>query len=153
MNTLETPKIYESNVVINTIWKRKIPWNNMSSMAIFLLLVFGLDLFIVISSPDLIFFWYIMLAVLGGFLIFFFLENLLFIKKFADHKSKLDLWIFLIIIVRNFIFLLNFIPFIQVLGLILLPFIFVPVCLVLYTILIICRFVVAKKIKNLNASV
>jgi hypothetical protein len=41
-------------------------------------------------------------------------------KRFADTTSSLDKWILTIVVIRNIIFLLNFIPFIQILGLILL---------------------------------
>lgn len=95
MNNLETPKICNSDELIerNVIWTKGIFWTNAVSMIISLLLVFGLDLFIVISSPSLLYYWYMMLAVLGVFLFFFFLENG-FRKKFANHKSSLDLGYF-----------------------------------------------------------
>lgn len=144
---LNTPNVPD---VENTIWTKGIPRTNIVFMIISLLLVFGLDLFIIISSPSLMSFWYMMLGVLAVFSIFFFLENYLFRKKFSDSKSALDGWIYAIIFARNIIFILNFIPLIQLLGLMLLPYVFAPVCLVLYTILIICRFVVAKKSRNVN---
>jgi len=152
MDNFETSKIYESNELKkqNSIWTKIIPRTNMVFMIISLLLVFGLDLLIIISSPSLRPFWYMMLAVMGVFLVFFFLENFFFSKKFANSKSALDPWISVIIVVRNLIFLLNFIPLIQLLGLMLLPYVFAPVCLVLYIILIICRLVVAKKSINTN---
>jgi len=133
-------------------------------MVISLLLVFGLDLMIIISSPSLMPFWIAMLIVLGVFLVFFFLENFLFRKKFTYTNSAVDGWILLIIILRNIIFVLNFIPFIQLLGLMILgsaltlfysgyagygPLsifsLITPGLLLAYIILIISRFAATKK--------
>jgi len=74
MDNFETSKIYESNELKkqNSIWTKIIPRTNMVFMIISLLLVFGLDLLIIISSPSLRPFWYMMLAVMGVFLVFFF---------------------------------------------------------------------------------
>lgn len=99
------------------IWTKGIPRTNIRFMVVSLLLVCGLDLTIAVSSPDLMDFWYIMLGVLAVFLVFFYIENFVFSKKFADTKSGLDPWIFAMILVRNIIFVLNFIPLIQLIGL------------------------------------
>lgn len=153
-----------------SIWIKGIPRINKVFMIISLILVFGLDLFIIISSPDLRSFWYIMLGVLAVFAVFFCLENFIFHKKFANTTSSLDKWISMIIVIRNLIFLLNFIPFIQLLGLALLggflsiiPGLFggggmglglggsggigllVPAMVVIYIILIIGRYSSTKK--------
>src|SRR3989344_1875320 len=101
----------------NTIWTKGIPRTNMVFMVISLLLVFGLDLLIIISSPSLSPFWFIMLGVLAVFAIFFYLENFVFRRKFANTTSVLDKWISIIIVLRNIVFILNFIPVIQLLGL------------------------------------
>ncbi|GEM_PF-1897752 len=101
---------------VNTIWTKGIPKTNNVFMVISLLLVFGLDLLIIISSPDLRSFWYMMLGVLAVFAVFFCLENFVFRKKFTDNTSNLDKGIFVVVVIRNLIFLLNFIPFIQILG-------------------------------------
>jgi hypothetical protein len=145
------------------LWTKKgIPRTNKISMIISLILVFGIDLSIVIASPDLIEFWYMMLGVLAIFTVFFYLENFIFRKKFTNTTSPLDKWISMIIVVRNLIFILNFIPFIQLLGLALLagflaviPGLFgggglgggfggigflVPVMIVIYIILIVNRY-------------
>lgn len=103
-----------------SLWAKGIPRTNKVFMIISLVLVFGLDLFIVISSPGLRSFWYMMLGVFAMFAVFFCLENFVFRKKFANTTSSLDEWILMIIVIRNLIFLLNFIPFIQLLGLALL---------------------------------
>ena len=89
-------------------------------MVISLLLVLGLDLLILLSNSSLLSYWIPMLIILGVFVIFFFLENYVFKKIFADTTSPLDPWIHTIIVARNIIFVLNFIPLIQALGLVLL---------------------------------
>jgi len=103
---------------MNTIWTKGIPQTNLIFGLLSLLLVFGVDLYAVISNPDLSFFWFIMLIIFGVFAIFFYLENVVFCKKFANSTSKLDIWISLVIVIRNVLFLLNFIPIIQLFGLI-----------------------------------
>jgi hypothetical protein len=105
-----------SNLQPKSLWAKAIPRTNWAFMVTSLLLVFGLDLLILLVSPSLWPFWAEMLTVLGVFVIFFCLENFLFKKKFSGTKSHLDPWISTIISVRNIIFLLNFIPFIQLLG-------------------------------------
>lgn len=83
------------------------------------------DLIIVIVSGfSLAFFWFIMLAVFAGYLVFYFLEKKFFVPQFSIVRSPLltviDGLILLVIIVRNVIVLLNFIPLIQLLGIALL---------------------------------
>jgi len=102
---------------VNTIWTKGIPRTNIGFGIVSLLLVFGLDLMIIISSPGLKSFWYLMLGVLAVFAVFFYLENFVFSKKFANSTSNLDNWIVVVVVIRNLIFLLNFIPFIQLVGL------------------------------------
>ena len=113
---ISTPHLGNST----SLWAKGIPRTNKVFMIISLVFVFGLDLFIAISSPDLRSFWYMMLRVFAVFAFFFCLENFVFRKKFANTTSSLDKWISMIIVIRNLIFLLNFIPFIQLLGLALL---------------------------------
>jgi len=103
-------------VAPTSMWAKGIPRTNNVFMVISLVLVFGLDLLIIISSPDLRPFWYMMLGVLAVFALFYCLENFVFRKRFANTTSSLDKWISMIIVIRNLIFLLNFIPFIQLLG-------------------------------------
>lgn len=108
------------NGSVNTVWTKNIPRTNKIFMVLSLVLVFGLDLFIIISNPSLASFWSIMLAILAVFVVFFCLENFVFSKKFANTTSSVDKWISMIIAIRNLIFVLNFIPLIQLLGLALL---------------------------------
>lgn len=152
----------------STTWTKGIPRINKVFMILSILLVFGFDLFVIISYPDLISFWYIMLGVLAAFALFYALENFVLRKKFAGTTSALDKWIRLIIILRNLIFLLNFIPVIQLLGLALLAGVFTiipvfgggdlglalglgglgliaPALIVLYIILVFARFSGTRK--------
>ena len=110
---MSTPSIGNST----SLWAKGIPKTNKVFMIISLLLVFGLDLFIAISSPDLKGFWYMMLAVFAVFAVFFCLENFVFSKKFANTTFSIDKWISFVVVIRNLLFILNFIPFIQLLGL------------------------------------
>ncbi len=103
-----------------SLWSKVIPRTNWVFMIISLLLVFGLDLVIVFSDTSLMSFWIAMLVVLGVFAIFFVLENYRFRKRFTNTRSAIDPWIVAVIIIRNIVFVLNFIPLIQVIGLALL---------------------------------
>src|SRR3989344_4101071 len=106
-----------SSVIIeNKIWLKVIPRTNTGFMVVSLLLVFGLDLVILLASPDLAPFFIAMVVVLGIFGIFYYIENRIFKKKLETTLSKKDKWISLLIILRNLVFLLNFIPYIQILG-------------------------------------
>lgn len=101
---------------INKIWTKGIPTINLTFMIISVLLVFGLDLMILISQFNLLPFWIMMLVAFGLFVVFFGVENYLLKNKFANTKSALDPWLVALIIVRNCVFILNFIPLIQLIG-------------------------------------
>ena len=141
---VSTPQTVNS---LSSIWAKGIPRTNKVFMVIYLLLVFGLDLFIAISSPDLLSFWYMMLGVFALFAVFFYLENFIFSKEFTNTTSGLDKGISLIIVLRNLLFLLNFIPLIQLLGLAGLMYVGWIIGLI-YLGLIIARF---NQIKNKEA--
>jgi hypothetical protein len=98
------------------IWTKSIPVFNTIFMVISVLLVFGLDLFILIQSPALVGFWVEMLIVFAIFAIFYCFENFVLRKRFANTRSSLDIWLMFIIVGRNIIFVLNFIPLIQIFG-------------------------------------
>lgn len=100
----------------NRTWTKRIPKSNQVTMVVSLALVFGLDLFILITNPGLFAFWAIMLAVLGVFAVFYYLENYVYAKKFANSNSKIDYWILSLVGLRNLVVVLNFIPLIQILG-------------------------------------
>lgn len=102
--------------VENTTWSKGIPRINTGFMMVSLLLVFGLDLVILINEPDLFPFYAAMLAVLGIFSVFLYRENRVLNKRFASSSSTLDKWLVTLVVIRDIVFVLNFIPFIQILG-------------------------------------
>ncbi len=103
---------------MNKIWSKIIPFMNKWTMIISLILIFTVDFYVIVESPEFIMFWAIMFAVLGVFFIFYKLEKNKYIPKFRQQRqSRLDKWIASFVFVRNIIFILNFIPFIQLLGL------------------------------------
>ena len=123
-----------SNVPTNKIWSC-IDIINLTFMVISALLVFGLDLWILISSFSLLAFYIEMLVVLGISAFFFYYECFVCRKRFTNTKSSLDVWILVLIVLRNLICLLNFIPLIQILGAIIGAIVIVPYVIV-YTMLI-----------------
>jgi hypothetical protein len=130
---------------LNTIWTKRIPKINIGFMIPSLLLVFGLDLIIILSSSDLKSFWDMMLIVIAIFIVLLCLENFVFSKMFAGSTSSLDKGILTLITIRNILFLLNFIPFIQLLGLLVIISVGWVIGLI-YLGLIIARFIQAKKV-------
>jgi hypothetical protein len=76
---------------------------------------------------------------LAVFAIFLVLENFVFSKKFASTHSGIDVGLNILIVIRNVIFLLNFIPLIQLLGLVGIFYVGWLI-LILYIIFIIYRF-------------
>jgi len=160
LNTQEIPVTPQPNIAVenavtvttieNTIWTKFIPKVNRVFMVLSLLFVFGLDLLILIlsssfnfSSFDLFPFWIKMLKMLGIFILFYFFENRIFSKRFADSKSALDPWICFAVVIRNIVIFLNFIPFIQLLGMLISMHAGIPY-LIAYTILIALRYKNAK---------
>jgi len=121
------------------IWSAFIPRINKIFLVPSLLLVFGLDLIILISSFSLIGFWLEMLAVFGVFLLLFYFENKILRKKFADTKTPLDPFIYVLVVIRNIVIFLNFIPFIQLLGMTIGMFTGIPYLLI-YSLLIWLRY-------------
>ncbi len=102
------------------IWKKLIPISNHLFLFIYLFLLFLVDYPMVktTSSFDLRGFWYIMLAVVGVWLIFYVFESFYLKKKLGNESSsRLDIVIYILILIRNAVVLLNVIPFIQLLGL------------------------------------
>jgi hypothetical protein len=133
-------------VIQNSMWAKIIPKINNAFMIISLVLVFGIDLLIIILDSSLIEFWYKMLEVFAVFACFFFFENFVFNKKFVNSTSALDGRIRFIIVIRNLLFLLNFIPFVQILGLM----VILPVGLIIgsiYILLINARYNQIEKVE------
>lgn len=139
------------NIYTNKKWTKVIPRTNLIFMVISVLFVFGLDLLILIpslsSETNLLPFWIEMLIVFGLFVAFFLLENFLFKKRFANSKSALDPWFVSLIIVRNIVIFLNFIPFIQLLGMLIGGYVIIPY-LLLYAIFVFRRFKSAELAVN-----
>lgn len=124
--------------VENKFWTKRIPWSNKLTLYASLPLVFGLDLWILVQTPELFAFWAIMLAVLTGFFVFLNYENNNLSQKFQHSHSKLDYWILTMVGIRNLVVILNFIPLIQILGMGALLFAGIPY-LIIYLILISAR--------------
>ena len=79
----------------------------------------------------------------AGFVAFSAFENFYLRRVFSNSHSSLDGWISALIVIRNVIVLLNFIPFIQILGMMLgmyAVWVYVP----LYAILIGIRYARTK---------
>lgn len=100
----------------NKKWTKIIPTTNHIFMVISVLLVFGLDLVILFSSPELAPFFIEMLVVFAIFVMFYVYELSTLKKKFSNSESRSDTWFVALVIIRNVVFVLNFIPFIQILG-------------------------------------
>ncbi|HTE49080.1 MAG TPA: hypothetical protein VK675_04190 [Candidatus Paceibacterota bacterium] len=107
----------KSSGVKYSIWEKGIRRTNNVFLVIYLILVFGLDLFIIISSPSLAPYWHVMLGVFAVYAVFYLYENFFLRKRFRDTRSNVDSYISFIIVLRNIIVLMNFIPGIQLLGL------------------------------------
>lgn len=120
---------------ISRLWLKGIPTINIVFMVVSVALVFVLDLIIMISSPELAPFWIGMLIVFLVFLVFFYLENFVFKKRYSQSSSNLDTPIVVLIVIRNIVFVLNFIPYIQIAGAVIAIFGIIP-CVIIYSILL-----------------
>lgn len=109
---------------------RLVPKTNKFFFVISVVFVFGIDLIILIMSPSLWFFWAEMLLVFGIFYLFYSAEKNVAKSKFAQSKSNLDTWIYMLVVIRNIVIFLNFIPFIQVIGMMVGMFLVVPYSIV-----------------------
>ena len=79
-------------------------------MVVSLILFLGLDLIILIIEPGLFIFWAAMAVVMLIFWRLYLYENRILKKRFKSSKSKLDRWILVMVVIRNIVFILNFIP-------------------------------------------
>jgi len=133
---LQTPNTSPINITPNNrLWLKVIPIINIVSLVISIALVFGLDLVILISSPMLYPFWIEMLIVFVISLVFIYYENSVYKHKYSNSFSKLDGFIVALVVIRNIVFVLNFIPFIQIIGAIAAIFGIIPY-LIIYLILL-----------------
>lgn len=80
-----------------------------------------------------------MLGVIGIFGIFYYLENEVLPEKFSKTTTSVDPYLYIVINLRNIIFVLNCVPFIQLLGLAALVFAGIPLLMV-YSLLVYFRF-------------
>lgn len=128
-----------SPLQVNIVWAKQIPKFNFAFMVASVLLIVLLDYGLASSIPDLMSFFVLMLYVLAVFVVFYIIENRWLKAKFSNSESKLDSWFVFLIVIRDFVFLLNFIPGIQLLGMTALGFIGIPY-LVIYLIMLIARF-------------
>ncbi|MBP6868833.1 MAG: hypothetical protein KBC16_01855 [Candidatus Pacebacteria bacterium] len=111
--------------VVSKIWGTFVPASNKSFLVASCILIFTLDLFILVTSPALYPFFIEMIAVLGiGYL--FTLRERAYTKMFASSTHKIDGFILSLIEIRHFVFFLNFIPLIQMLGAWLTAFVGIP---------------------------
>lgn len=115
-----------------------IPKINSFFKIISIALVFVLDIVILISEPALWPFWVEMLVVFVLLLIFINYEYNFVRKKASSSSPFLDSVFVALVIVRNLVLFLNFIPFIQIIGAIATIFGIVPY-LIIYSALIYIR--------------
>jgi hypothetical protein len=116
----------------NLKWTKVIPRINKRLMIISLILFLVVDLFILIIEPELFPFWAAMAVVMVIFVGFYRYENNTLKERFANSNSRLDSSFIALTTIRNVVFVLNFIPFIQLLGGAVLIFGGVPYLIVYY---------------------
>ena len=122
----------------NSKWAKFIPGTNRNTLMGALALFIFVDTPILFAAPDLAAFWFEMLAVLVVFYGFYCYENYT-ARHFKLSESKLDVWVESLVSLRNMVVILNFIPFIQILGIACIIFGGVPF-LVAYAALIYFRY-------------
>lgn len=115
-NSLGSGIQQETAVVGNKYWTKYIFRTNKWLMILSLILFLGLDLIILIMSPGLFIFWAAMAVVMLIFWGFYRYENTTLKDRYANSSSKLDPWFIALVALRNLVFILNFIPVIQLLG-------------------------------------
>ena len=142
----EKDTFHVTNGKENTMWSKSIPGVNYFFLVVSSILVFGVDLYILSSSPELFPFYIEMAVVFIIFSAFLYYENKTLKSKFLYSQGlTLDKWICALIILRNLIFVLNFIPFIQIAGAIALVFGGIPL-------LAIYAYLVSKRSSSVHTS-
>ena len=133
-----------SYVQSNQYWSKGIPITNKLFMLVSLLVMFVIHPFIIVTdaleigSDIALLFYGIMFAPLIIFAVFYLYENKKLSARFSHTQSKTDTWLLVLIIIRNIVFILNFIPFIQIAGAMALVFGGIPY-LIIYILLIRAR--------------
>jgi len=112
-----------SRVIRDEIWSKSIPSANQRSMITCLALFILLDTGILFTVNEALIefhhgelFWLIMAGVMTAFVPFFYLENVYCAPRFSQTPSSKDSHILSLIRFRNLIFVLNMVPWIQLLG-------------------------------------
>ena len=101
------------SVFPNRIWGKAIPRVNGVFFVLYLLLL-GLDLFLAMGL-GLMELWYIMIGIFTAFLVFAYLESRVFRKFLGNSQSSFDRPIYLLVLIRNLLILLNFVPMLHLL--------------------------------------
>ena len=133
----------DASEIVNKYWSKWIPLANKIFIGIALFIFFGVDLFILVTdSMDLgtgivimIFFYGIMFIPMLVFYGFYRYENQKLADKYLTSSSKIDPWILVMVSIRDIVFILSVIPFIQILGMAALVFEGIPYLIVYYFLL------------------
>ncbi len=106
---------------INKYWSSYVILTNKIFMGVSLIIMFGINVYILATDAlglgdDALFFYGIMFVPLILFAGFYLYENKNLSARFMGSQSNIDPWILALILIRNGVFVLNFIPFIQIMG-------------------------------------
>jgi len=121
-----------SELVENKYWSKWIPVANKLSLYGVLVMMFGVNLFILVINPldldtDIMVICYgIMLVPTAIFLSFYFYEKRILANKYRGSNSRLDPWLLALITIRNIAFVASVIPFVQIIGTLVLVFGCIP---------------------------
>ena len=130
-----------ASLVENKYWSKWIPGANKIFMLLSLLVMFVVHPFIIntdalgFGNEIALFFYGIMFIPLVIFGIFYRYENNKLSNQFESTRSGTDPWLLILIVIRNIVFGLNFVPYIQILGIMALFFGGVPYLIIYYFLL------------------
>jgi len=106
----------------NKYWSKWIPGTNKIFMLLSLLVMFVVHPFIIVTdalgigTENALSFYSIMFIPLIIFGSFYRYENNKLSNQFGSTMSGTDQWLLILIVIRNIVFGLNFVPFIQIIG-------------------------------------
>ena len=129
-----------SDAFVNRTWSKTIPTINKVFTTISVT-IFLLSLFVAVQSgalKEVFLFALIMVAVIIILGRFNYIESSSLSKKYSHSTSKMDPWFIVVSVIRNIVFVLNVIPFIQIFGIVALVLGTVPYLLI-YLIMIYMR--------------
>lgn len=115
-NSIGSSNVNSNYVTDNKQWSQAIPVLNGIALVASIALLAIVDIPILISEPSLAPFFYAMLFVLVVSSAFYVYEQFTLKKLFRNNTSRLDTWFVALTVLRNIVFVLNFIPGIQILG-------------------------------------